>query len=444
MGVLHDRFPILEDYYMIGGVLVAVSSVFVWWRLEARQRFYLYLLIAGLGVSVVGAEVLDKAPILCEEYVQIFSLECIRFHPLEESFEKLGAFFVVIASLGIAAQVLNPSHWQRTVKPMLLIFSLVTIIVLVKIRVSQAWISYQSALYEQRVSSSAKVNFDTEFGNGYLLVGAPHYNVIDFEDNTYFQFVFYGKMLRELELRFGFAIHFIDQENKAVHLEYTGWGSRLPEEWLPGRLYEDLQYILVDEDKELPIARAIWLVLSLWEQTEAGEYTTLPIRSSEDHQLSNTHVVLREFFIPAEESVALPENALDFRFANRFALRGAELPAEATPGDVLTIPMTWEATADGEADWVQFLHFVHEETGALWNHDQPPLGARLPTRLWYEGLRDRETWQITLPEDLAPGRYAVYTGLYRLSDLARMAVSDANGTPLPDARVPLGLLTITG
>ena len=427
---------------MIGGALVAASSVFVWWRLEERQRHYLYFLMAGLGISVVGAEVLDKAPILCEEYVQIFSLECIRFHPLEESFEKLGAFFVVIASLGIAEQVINRSHWQRTVKPMLLVFSLVTIIVLAIIRKSQVWISYQAAVFEQRVSNSAKANFDTEFGNGYLLLGAPNYHVIDFEDNTYFQFVFYGKALRDLESRFGFAIHFVDQENKAVHLEYTGWGSRFPEEWLPGRLYADLQYILIDENKELPKARALWLVLSLWEQTEEGEYTTIPIRSSEDHQLSSTHVVLREFVIPAEQGIALPENARDFRFANGFALRGAELPTRAAPGDLLTIPLTWEAAADGEAGWVQFLHFVHEETGALWNHDQPPLGARLPTRFWYDSLRDTEAWQFNLPEDLAPGRYAIYTGLYRLSDLARMAVSDANGTPLPDGRVPLGFLTI--
>ena len=67
----------------------------------------------------------------------------------------------------------------------------------------------------------------------------------------------------------------------------------------------------------------------------------------------------------------------------------------------------------------------------------------MPTRLWYEGLRDTETWQITIPADLAPGRYAVYTGLYRLSDLERLPVGDADGKPLPDARVPLGSITIS-
>ena len=439
-GVLHDRFPILEDYYLIGGALLAASSVFVWWRLKARQRHYLYLLMAGLGISVAGAEVLDKTPKLCEEYVQIFSLDCIRFHPLEETFEKLGAFFVVIALLGFAEQVFESSRWQRTVKPMLLVFSLVTIIALAKIRGMQGLIDYRLEILNQPVSSSAGIDFHTEFENGYRLVGVLLYNPIAIQSGMYFKFSIYGKVIRDLESRFGYAVHIVDQANEAIYIAHTNWSGRLAGKWIPGRLFKDKQYMFITE--ELPTERALWFVFSLWEQTEEGEYTTIPIRSSEDHQLSSTHVVLREFFIPAEEGFALPENALDFRFENGFSLRGAELPTRAAPGDALTIPMTWEAAAEGEADWVQFLHFVHEETGALWNHDQPPLGARLPTRFWYDSLRDTEVWQFNLPEDLAPGRYAIYTGLYRLSDLARLPVSDANGTPLPDGRVPLEFLTI--
>ena len=72
-----------------------------------------------------------------------------------------------------------------------------------------------------------------------------------------------------------------------------------------------------------------------------------------------------------------------------------------------------------------------------------PLGSRLPTRLWYPGLKDTETWQFPIPEGILPGRYAIYTGLYRLSDWARMPVRDAEGMPLPEARVPLGYLDIT-
>lgn len=35
--------------------------------------------------------------------------------------------------------------------------------------------------------------------------------------------------------------------------------------------------------------------------------------------------------------------------------------------ETLIIPMIWEmGTEGGGADWTQFPHFVHEETGAFW------------------------------------------------------------------------------
>ena len=167
----------------------------------------------------------------------------------------------------------------------------------------------------------------------------------------------------------------------------------------------------------------------------------MTINASDHQQLSDTQVVLRELVIPAPLSPAPSVSLAEFE--NGFALIATELPEIARAGETLAIPFTWQAASDSTEDWVQFLHFVHEETGALWNHDQQPLGERLPTRLWYEGLRDTEAWQITLPADLASGNYAIYTGLYRLSDLARLPVHDSDDMPLPDARVPLGFLTIT-
>jgi len=70
------------------------------------------------------------------------------------------------------------------------------------------------------------------------------------------------------------------------------------------------------------------------------------------------------------------------------------------------------------------------------------LGARLPTRLWRSGPSDNEIWRISLPVDLAPGQYQVFTGLYRKSDLERVAVRDSAGALYADARVPVGSLTI--
>ena len=82
------------------------------------------------------------------------------------------------------------------------------------------------------------------------------------------------------------------------------------------------------------------------------------------------------------------------------------------------------------------------ESGAWFVYDHQPLGPRLPTRLWYSGLADSETWQAPLPADLAPGRYSVFTGLYRARDQERIPASGAEGTPWLDARVPLGSLLV--
>ena len=82
------------------------------------------------------------------------------------------------------------------------------------------------------------------------------------------------------------------------------------------------------------------------------------------------------------------------------------------------------------------------ETSAWWVYDQQPLGPRFPTGLWYSGLADTEVWQVPLPDDLAPGKYTVFTGLYRRSDLKRVPAYDAEGTPWLDARVPLGIISI--
>ena len=97
----------------------------------------------------------------------------------------------------------------------------------------------------------------------------------------------------------------------------------------------------------------------------------------------------------------------------------------------------WGAESAGSEDYIQYLHFFHDDSGAYWTIDQMPLGLRLPTRLWYEGLRSSEVWQFTLPADLQPGRYSIYSGLYRLSDMQRLGVTLADGArsrPTPASR----------
>jgi len=188
-----------------------------------------------------------------------------------------------------------------------------------------------------------------------------------------------------------------------------------------------------------PVNRALWVVLTLWRE-QAGEYVRQSVYSSDHQLLSDTQVILGEFVLRSVS--APPDDGKLAIFGIGFTLYETTLPAYATIGDSLPVMFLWGSGDDSREDYTQFLHFGHDESGEWWVYDQQPLGVRLPTRLWYSGLMDSETWRVPLPADLAPGEYSVYTGLYRSRDFERVPANDVNGVPFVDARVPLGTLII--
>ena len=185
----------------------------------------------------------------------------------------------------------------------------------------------------------------------------------------------------------------------------------------------------------VPSNRAHWVALGAVDVNALRR-----LDSSDLRQLNDKQVILGEFVVhaPAVDAPAAPIATFD----GGFALVDADLPAAASPGDTLEIAMTWHSSSDSSEDYTQFLHFVHAESGEQWGHDQPPLGRRLPTRLWYAAMQDSETWQVVAPLDAAPGEYDVYTGLYRPQDISRLPAYDADGNEYVHARAHLGTIYV--
>ncbi|MCE5257564.1 MAG: glycosyltransferase family 39 protein [Chloroflexi bacterium] len=69
-------------------------------------------------------------------------------------------------------------------------------------------------------------------------------------------------------------------------------------------------------------------------------------------------------------------------------------------------------------------------------------GFSLPEAYWQEGRVLLQWFDLALPADLAPGAYALLTGLYRLSDGGRATWADAAGQALGDA-LELSALQVT-
>ena len=280
--------------------------------------------------------------------------------------------------------------------------------------------------------SAASVQFESELRvRGFLL---------DHREGTSIVRI-YASARREVYKALGYSIHMIDQVSGTSVFSYDEWTDPTSRFFEPDFLPVYHQAMEIDFPSQMPTNRVLWLVLSIWRK-EGDAYVRQKIISSDQPLLSETQVILGEFVLQAEPvaSSSIPIAI----FENGFTLDAAGMPASAQAGETLSIPFAWRTDKDGREDFVQFLHLGHEASGAWWVHDQQPLGPRLPTRVWYSGLGDSETWEVPLLADLAPGRYKVFTGLYRVSDQGRQPASNAEGTPFVDARVPLGLLTIEG
>ncbi len=239
----------------------------------------------------------------------------------------------------------------------------------------------------------------------------------------------------------GYSIDLIDQasgESIANRNEYVGKQLEfllLGPDYLP--VFRDSTELKIPPTT--PANRALWLVLTFW-RNEDDDFIRRKVLRSDLPLLSDSQVILSEFVLPAASAAPVAQPLA--RFDNRFILTAAILPERVAAGADLPIIFSWRSETEGREDLAQFLHLGNTESGEWRVFDQPPLGARLPTRLWYSGMADTETWAAPLPTDLAPGNYAVYTGLYRQSDKERLPVANADGRLFPDARVPVGVLTV--
>ncbi len=138
-------------------------------------------------------------------------------------------------------------------------------------------------------------------------------------------------------------------------------------------------------------------------------------------------------------------DAMPYTLDNKVALIGYEIAGTYHPdatklvaGSTLTVTLYWQARAEMAEDYTVFVHLLGDEGTMYGQGDGPPLGNDYPTSYWLpdEVLRDPHPVIIkTAPQDNAH----LSVGLYRLSDLTRLAAYDATGARLPNDAIVLPL-----
>jgi len=420
--------PITDWYklYAGAGVLMALISAFFWARSPAAARFWLAWMIGGLGIGAMGGIVLERINRACDGLAFLQIDGCFHFFVWEEAAEFLGIWLALVAMLGFFSELRPPpsGNMRRAILSLPLIW---LFLLLLNAMLPRA----ELALLERKSS--------VEFERGVRLHG---YSLDQSDkDRGRFSARIYLSAKQKRILFLGYSLHLVDQITGKSVAGGNDWMNRQHSIWPLGPDYVQVYRQMIDVviPPDAPVNRALWVVFSLW-HPRGEEYEAWTVLSSDHRLLSESQVALGEIVLQDPSSASTDSTVATFD--NDFALAGAELPETARVGETLRITFTWRADSPGKADYNQFLHLGHEASGEWFVYDQNPLGARLPTRLWYSSLSDSETWQVPLPADLQDGSYAVYTGLYHARERERVIARDANGEAYLDSRVPLGSIIV--
>ena len=419
---IHEAVSDVRYIHILLGAILTATTLYVAARAPRRYRVWHFALLAGLAISGFGALVLDMRYSLCVKLG--IPDHCPYLAHLEETMELLGIWLAMVAVLGLL-NIIVPALSQSV---RCALYSLPAMWLLLML----AYALYPQLEFRLLADSAA-----LEFESGIHLRG---YRLQVSGDEAHV--ALYASSRQSDYLGLGYSISLVDQVSGQSIANRDEWADRSRSLWFLGREYAPLyrQPMTVAVPDTAAANRAFWIVLTLWRKHWDGSFPKQAVLASDHRLLSETQVILGEMVKPALSAGA--SGASLAVFDHGITLGEAALPQSARLGDTLNIQFSWRADAAGADDFIQFLHFGHVESGKWLVYDQQPLGPRLPTRLWYSGLSDREMWAVPLPAELAPGIYTVYTGLYRLSDQKRVAVTDAGGVPYDDARVPLGTLTI--
>ena len=426
--MFHEYIRIWHLHYARAGAVIALATVIAALRAPRRSWHWYLILLAGLALTAIGAIVVERLPLnepshLCDEAGLLTFDPCLLTYRFEEALEYIGVWLALVALLGLLSNA--ASTLGKRLRAALLMLPVLWLCLLL----AYALFPRVELLNLRRMASA-------DFANGIRLAG---YTIESNESATRVKLYALARKLDYMGL--GYSIHLVDQvsreslasdDKRADQRHSISFLS--PDAWHIYRTTVDVNY-----PEGIPRNRALWVVLTLWREID-GEFVSQAILSGDLQALGEAQVVLGELALPAESPPA-PSTPL-IQFDNCFGLLGMVLPERAHAGADLSMSVVWRSICESNIDYVQFLHLQHQESGEWWVYDQQPLGPRLPTRLWYAGLSDSETWRVPLPADLAPGHYRVHTGLYRISDKERVPARDGAGNLFQDARAPVGVLIV--
>lgn len=131
-------------------------------------------------------------------------------------------------------------------------------------------------------------------------------------------------------------------------------------------------------------------------------------------------------------------------FERKVKLTYPAVDVESQPGDVLPLPLHWQALESLERDYHVFVHLGHPNAPPIAQNDGPPHNGLTPTTTWSIGEEVIDRRALLVPQAISPDRYALMVGLYDRTSKERLSLDEAS--PSVDKsmeRLLLGYVTIS-
>lgn len=444
----HETHTLWRQTYTVGGVLLGVMGIGMY-ILERDIRIPLAILI-GFGCIGFGGVALDAyaneaelelGPITVDWFMcydTVYGIVCQQLSIIEELLELIGESIILAGFLSYAQDHHTAGHWRLTRRALAgaaAIWLVWTI--------SSVWVipPIQAKLMAEPV--------DAEWLDGALRLESYHLSPETAHPGDNVTLTLYFRANRVLTWNYFLSVHLLSHpevDSLAQADEQLGEWTYPSSAWIPGLAVRTTVHLTLPDDTPTPAS--YWVAVRVWagpqmpgiSATKLHAHAETPVGQT-DRPLIAPHTI-RLYALPVLDGApAAPPARVTYRFDNGITLYGIDLPTAAQPGGSLALGFWWQTRRAIDQPLTHFLHLIAED-GTLHVFDHQTFDDRFPMADWPQGLDAADTWTITLPEDLPPGEYRAYTGIYQSETVARIPVQDADGQPVPDALIDLGPITV--
>lgn len=417
--------------YAIGAVTFFTISALVYWFGFRRRPLVFVLILTGLTIMVMGGVVIEE--LTGDGFVKLNpQLEWMSI--FEEVGEMVGVTLALAGVLLLAQDMLGGRGWAAMKS-----------VAAAGGSVWAVWMVF--ALYFQPAVELRLSGFPVQVDYGPVsLVG---YDITPevIEPGGEAAVTLYWRADEPLDTDYSVSTHALSHPaiDSVAQADDLHVGPIPSHSWVPGVVMKRTLY--VELPRNLPTPASYWLGIRIWSgpwpQDRPWQDTTgLSVVHSENLRLLGDDMVIVGS-IPALDDTPVPEPPREaaYRFVDQgITLTGYALPDDTIDTHALPVSFWWETTAAPGRDLTQFFHLVPTNGGELFTFDQQPFGGSFPTSDWPANIRVVDNWALTLPDAMPAGTYDVYTGLYDVTTMERMVMTDASGAALPDSAIHLGSL----